>query len=434
MKAKLTLAISALSCRRRLFSLLLVFVFLPQSVLGEEVTIMLPGEVPLVLVRVPAGTFQMGSPEGERGNIFDNETQHEVTLTQDYYLGKTEVTQQQWEAVMGTPMRAECGDIAVGEKLPVYCVNWDRIAGPGGFIEKMNQLLGTTSFRLPTEAEWERGARAGTTTRYAHGDVLECSDDCGACEAHDPHMWWCGNIPNFRPKQVGKKLPNQFGLHDMHGNLWEIVNDRYEDFSGEPATDPVGPNHNGDIVMRGGGREAWINRSASRLGSAPDDRAQNNEVGFRLAAYELEGLAFKINAGLNDAWFNAATAGQGFFFVVFPDAELFFLSWFTFDVERPDETIEAILGEPGHRWVTAFGSWVGNIVTLDVELTSGGIFDSAEPAVDQESNYGTITIEFHDCNNATLTYDFPALGLSGTIELTRLTEDNVALCEALNAQ
>ena len=143
---------------------------------------------------------------------------------------------------------------------------------------------------------------------------------------------------------------------------------------------------------------------------------------------------FQINAGLNDAWFNPATAGQGFFFVVFPDIELFFLSWFTYDVERPDESIEAILGEPGHRWVTAFGAWAGDTVTLDVELTSGGIFDSAEPPVEQESNYGTITIVFHDCNNATLTYDFPTLGLSGSIELTRVTEDNVALCEALAAQ
>ena len=143
---------------------------------------------------------------------------------------------------------------------------------------------------------------------------------------------------------------------------------------------------------------------------------------------------FKINAGLNDAWFNLATAGQGFFFVVFPDIELFFLSWFTFDLERPDEDITAMLGEPGHRWVTAFGAWEGNTVSLDVELTSGGIFDSAEPLVEQQSNYGTITIVFHDCNNATLTYDFPTLGLMGTIELTRVTEDNVVLCEELNAQ
>jgi hypothetical protein len=139
-----------------------------------------------------------------------------------------------------------------------------------------------------------------------------------------------------------------------------------------------------------------------------------------------------INPGMNDAWFNAETAGQGFFFNVFPDLELFFLSWFTYDVERPDDTVEAILGEPGHRWVTAFGDWEGNKVTLDVELTTGGVFDSEEPAVDQTPGYGTIMIVFHNCNSATLTYNFPDLGLSGEIELTRITDDNVALCEELS--
>ncbi len=139
-----------------------------------------------------------------------------------------------------------------------------------------------------------------------------------------------------------------------------------------------------------------------------------------------------INPGLNDAWFNEATAGQGFFFNVFPDLELFFLSWFTYDTERPDDTVEAILGEPGHRWVTAFGTWEGNKVTLDVELTTGGVFDSEEPEVTQTPGYGTIMIVFHDCNNATLTYNFPDLGLMGEIELTRVTLDNVPLCEELS--
>ena len=148
---------------------------------GNEVTVMLPGDVPLVLVKVPAGTFMMGSPEYERGNdFFDNEPLHEVTLTQDYYLGKTEITQQQWQAVTGTPMRTECGDLTVGDDYPVYCVTWDRIAGPGGFNEKLNELLETEVFRLPTEAEWERAARADTSTRFSHGDVLQCSDDCEA--------------------------------------------------------------------------------------------------------------------------------------------------------------------------------------------------------------------------------------------------------------
>ena len=98
---------------------------------GDEFIVMLPGNVPLVLVHVPAGTFQMGSPEGERGSdFFDNETQHQVTLTQDYYIGKTEVTQQQWQAVMETPMPTSCGDAGMGDDFPVYWVSWNDMAGP----------------------------------------------------------------------------------------------------------------------------------------------------------------------------------------------------------------------------------------------------------------------------------------------------------------
>jgi formylglycine-generating enzyme required for sulfatase activity len=264
------------------------------NLVAEEITIMLPGDVPLVMVRVPAGTFMMGSPEGERGNVFENETQHQVTLTQDYYLGKTEVTQQQWEAVMGTPMRAECGDDGVGDDYPVYCVTWDRIAGPEGFLERLNEQQGSTSFRLPTEAEWERAARAETTTRFSHGDVLECGDDCEACAEHEPFMWWCGDDSPTGPKPVGQKQANQFGLHDMHGNIFEIVNDLYGDFTSDPVTDPTGPTTGFDIVIKGGSweNEAWLNRSAVRLQSSPDDRAQNNSVGFRLAVTANAELAF----------------------------------------------------------------------------------------------------------------------------------------------
>jgi formylglycine-generating enzyme required for sulfatase activity len=256
----------------------LIFLSVPGMALGQvtEVTIMLPGDVPMVLVKIPAGTFQMGSPNGERGSdVFNNEPQHQVTLTQDYYLGKTEVTQQQWQAVTGTPMRTNCGAIAVGDKYPVYCVTWDRIAGPGGFLEKLNAHIGSDEFRLATEAEWEYAARAGTTTRFSHGDILQCGDDCEACAEHDPFMWWCGNNTPAGPKLVGQKQPNPFGLHDMHGNLWEIVNDLYGDTygsaSGQPVIDPMGPANGFDRIIVGGGAvsEAKFARSASRISSSP---------------------------------------------------------------------------------------------------------------------------------------------------------------------
>jgi len=419
--------------RLQLFPLLCFLI--TQLAWAEEVTVNLPGGVQMVLVKVSAGTFMMGSPEGERGNVLDNETQHQVTLTQDYWLGKTEVTQAQWEAVMGTPMRSECGDIAVGDDFPVYCVTWNRIAGPGGFVEKLNVLLGTDVFRLPTEAEWERAARAGTTTRFEHGDVLECSDECEPCAAHDPYMWWCGNVSPFGPKPVGQKLPNAFGLQDMHGNLFEIVHDRYGEFSSAPVTDPTGPGGNGDIVLRGGGREAWINRSASRVGGSPDDRAQNNEVGFRIAATNMDGLAFRITNGINDAWYNPATSGQGLLITAFPVIEEMFLAWFTYDTERPPDDVTAILGEPGHRWLTAQGPYSGDTATLTIFVTEGGVFDAAEPAATTDpAGDGTMTIEFSDCTAGLVSYEITSLGISGEFPIRRITDDNVALCEIIGSQ
>ena len=148
----------------------------------------------------------------------------------------------------------------------------------------------------------------------------------------------------------------------------------------------------------------------------------------------LEICGFQVNAGLNDAWFNPATPGQGFFITVFPDIGKVFLSNFTFDTARPPAETPATFGEAGHRWVTAFGDYAGNTATLDAELTSGGVFDAETPPPMQQDNYGTYEVEFLDCNNAVIRYSFPSLGLSGEIPITRLATDNVALCERLNLQ
>lgn len=107
---------------------------------------------------------------------------------------------------------------------------------------------------------------------------------------------------------------------------------------------------------------------------------------------------------------------------------------FTYDTERPMPGATANLGEPGHRWLTAFGPYTGDVAELDVELTSGGVFDTGEPVPEQESGYGEILIEFADCNSATMTYDIFSLDLSGLIELQRIAGDNIAACEMLNNQ
>ncbi len=402
---------------------------------------MLPGDVPMVMVKVPAGTFLMGSPAGERGNIFDNEDQHEVTLTQDYFLGKTEVTQQQWEAVMGTPMLTSCGTPAIGDNYPVYCVAWNDVAGAGGFVEKLNTLLETESFRLPTEAEWERAARAGTTTRFSHGDILQCGDDCEACAEHDPSMWFCGNNSPAGPKPVGQLLANQFGLHDMHGNIFEFVNDLYDpdygNANGQPITDPAGPasNGNGDIVFRSGAAvsEVWLARSAARFGGSPAaaiNLGRNNEIGFRIAASSLDSQEFQINAGLNDAWYNPVTDGQGFFITVFPDLEVVVLAWFTYDTELPPMDATANLGDAGHRWLLAVGPYNANEATLDIEIASGGIFDTTSEISRVQD--GSINLTFEDCANGTVEYNIPSIGRTGSVPIQRVAKDNILICEALS--
>ncbi len=144
---------------------------------------------------------------------------------------------------------------------------------------------------------------------------------------------------------------------------------------------------------------------------------------------------FTINAGLNDAWVHADAPFQGFFFTVFPVRKLLFLAMFTFDSVPPGPGVTpAVFGTNDQRWVSGLGAYSGNSVTIDVELTSGGIFNAFDPLATQQPAYGTITIVFNNCNEALLTYDFPSLMLSGQMTLTRAVPDNAVLCETLAAQ
>jgi plastocyanin len=148
---------------------------------------------------------------------------------------------------------------------------------------------------------------------------------------------------------------------------------------------------------------------------------------------EEAAAVFNINAGLNDAWVSDDAPFQGLFFTVFEDLGFFFLSWFTFDSVAPGAGATATFGAADQRWVTGGGLFSGDSVTVNVELTSGGIFNASEPLATQETGYGTITVMFISCNEALLTYNFPAVGLSGQMTLHRVVTDNVALCEMLAA-
>ncbi len=247
-----------------------------------EITFMLPGNVPLVMARIPAGTFQMGSPATYSGASANELPEHSVTLTSDYYIGKYEVTQSQWQAVMGFcyPYHQTCGG-----DCPMESVTWSMIRGENGFIAKLNQLLGTTHFRLPTEAEWERAARGGTQTPFSFGNASTGSALCGANADADPYVWWCGNS-GATAHPVGTKSPNAYGLHDMHGNILELVEDWYEAtyYSVSPSIDPTGPTSGTERLCRGGGLGFYLHqaRSATRMRLGGPETSQPY-IGFRLA-------------------------------------------------------------------------------------------------------------------------------------------------------
>jgi plastocyanin len=151
----------------------------------------------------------------------------------------------------------------------------------------------------------------------------------------------------------------------------------------------------------------------------------------RINVVAADGPTFAINSGLSDAWYLPETDGQGFLIIVWEDIQKVFLAWFTFDAERPAADLTAILGEPGHRWLTALGPYEGDTATLDVFLTEGGVFDSAQPpAVTGDVPVGSITIVWTGCNEGLLTYNLSGLGLTGDIPIERIVLGNVPACEA----
>lgn len=202
---------------------------------------------------------------------------------------------------------------------------------------------------------------------------------------------------------------------------------------GLAQTEGVGFLPDGDILLGNGG-----NSSVKRFtpaGTYIDDIIPSQSANLiqpNAVVVRTLDSGFQINPGLNDAWYNPATAGQGFLIAVFPDIKQLFLAWFTFDVERPPEDVTAELGDPGHRWLTAQGTYNGDTANLRIFVTTGGVFDSAEPPATTDLNGdGTITLEFADCSEGLVDYNITSLGLAGKIPIQRIALDNVALCETM---
>ena len=222
----------------------------------------LGGGIKLEMVLIPSGSFMMGSDE-----YFSEKPIHEVNISNSYWMGKYEVTQEQWQAVMGNNPSGFKGS----GNLPVEQVSWNDIQD---FLGKLNQKISGGGFRLPSEAEWEYACRAGSTTKYSFGE----SDS-----SIESYAWYNSNSGS-KTQPVGGKSPNQFGLYDMYGNVWEWCQDWYQgSYNGAPTDGSAWEAQSGTCrVLRGGcwGRQPWFCRSASRLWDEPVSRYCN--FGFRV--------------------------------------------------------------------------------------------------------------------------------------------------------
>ncbi len=243
-------------------------------------------------ILIPAGSFYMGSPESEMGREW-NEKRHQVVISKSFYIQETEVTQGQFEGLVGFNPSAFSD---LGNDYPVDTVSWDDCIE---FIRVLNESEGTTKYRLPTEAEWEYACRAGTVTAFAGGPIT-----VNTCNEPEPALfdmgWYCGNsgeihpAGNFAPRPVKTRKPNAWGLYDMHGNVQEWVQDSCKwrhfwtgrigvttDTYTDNIIDPV--SRKGDHrIIRGGGwhQTPKYCRSAQRSYYKPQTR--RNSLGFRI--------------------------------------------------------------------------------------------------------------------------------------------------------
>ena len=267
----------------------------PQSLAdsSKSTAKVITNSIGMKLVPIPAGEFLMGSPDSDDRALSQEKPRHRVRITRPFCLGVCEVTQGQYERVMGRNPSRYPGD----PQRPVESVSWNDAVE---FCRRLGELpeekAAGAVYRLPTEAEWEYACRAGAATRYCFGDDKERLAD---------YAWYLADWPmlspgnpaaaapgqKIEPHPVGLKKPNAWGLYDMHGNVWEWCADWYAPYTGESSEDdPIGPASGSTRVVRGGSaRDLYPNYlgSAMRTSMSPDYRGKAGmDCGFRVVKYK----------------------------------------------------------------------------------------------------------------------------------------------------
>lgn len=250
---------------------------------GEAVTLLLPHDIPLIMVRIPAGCFKMGAYPGEQDSSFTERPQHDVTFAEDFWMSAYEITKEQWWAVMGTTPWLGDPFVVDDAKGPAVVISWDDAQA---FTAALETLTGK-AFSLPSEAEWEYSCRAGTDTRFYWGDdpYYITGDD---------YAWWQWTTENLNPvaaQAVGQKIANAWALYDMAGNAAEWCLDVYHrNYVGAPA-DGSAWTEQGDNtlrVLRGGayaGQQPSVWRSADRDIASPS--GLSSSIAIRLVSHSL---------------------------------------------------------------------------------------------------------------------------------------------------
>ena len=324
------------------------------AVPGEDFSTLLPGGVGLDIIWIKPGTFLMGSPKNELGRG-DDETRHQVTLTKGYWLGKYEVTQAQYQAVMGkNPSSFK------GADLPVEQVSWNDAMNFCSRLTAIEKAAGRLprgyEYTLPTEAQWEYACRAGTTTAFNNGKNIlkeeQIKDE--PCPNLDEVAWYRYNSDK-KTHSVGQRKSNAWGLYDMHGNVVEWCLDWYDDYPTSAVVDPEGPAARVSYgrVFRGG---CWHNSNSSSIGTAAACRSAcrcSNDPDFNYSV-----LGFRV--ALVPIYYSP-TPGSSATIEVADDVRLK-LNWIepgTFIMGSPRGEVGRDSGETQHEVTLTRGYWMG---------------------------------------------------------------------------